>query len=234
MGDTVRLEAIRDAVVQGDSDRARALAGDALRAGADPVELLEKGFSESLRQVGCRWERGDMFLPEMMLAAEAVKAALDVLKPRLRGTAAGPAATRVPCVLGTVRGDIHDIGKNIVGTLLEALGFPIIDLGTDVEPARFVAAVRETGARLVGLSALLTSTMPGMRNVIETLEVSGLRPGLRIAIGGAPVTAAFAREIGADGYAEDGMSAMRLFQRLAADVAEAGTTSPAEEVRHAL
>ncbi len=234
MDETIRLEAIRDSVVQGDGERARGLARQALQDGLDPLHVLEKGFTESLRHVGSCWEEGEMFLPEMMLAAEAVKAALEVLKPRLREAATGPGAAPAPCVLGTVRGDIHDIGKNIVGTLLEALGFPIIDLGTDVEAARFVAAVRETGARLVGLSALLTSTMPGMRTVIEALEVSGVRPRVRIAIGGAPVTATFAKEIGADGFAGDGMTALRLFQRLAADVAGAGPAFRAEEVRHAL
>jgi 5-methyltetrahydrofolate--homocysteine methyltransferase len=186
-----------------------------LAAGLDPVAVLERGITDNLRVVGDCWERGDLFLPEMMLAAEAAKGGLAILKPRLRRAAGGgrPAAV---CVLGTVRGDIHDIGKNIVGTLLEAFGFGVVDLGTDVEAGRFVGAVLQTGAGLLGLSALLTSTMPGMRGVIEALEAAGLRDRVRIAVGGAPLSEAHARDIGADGDAPDGLAALRLFQRLAA------------------
>ncbi len=215
MDDTALFENMRLSVVQGDAARARALATDALRAGLDPLAVLETGFLSALRAVGDCWERGDLYLPEMILAAEAVKAALDVLKPSLRARGHGGAGGPV-CVLGTVRGDIHDIGKNIVGTLLGAFGFTVVDLGTDVEAARFIAAVRTTGASLVGLSALLTSTMPQMRTVIEGLRDEGLRPCVRVAVGGAPVTTAFASDIGADGTAEDGLSALRLFQGWAA------------------
>jgi methanogenic corrinoid protein MtbC1 len=215
MDDTALFENMRASVVQGDAARARALAADALRAGLDPLAVLETGFISALRVVGDCWERGDLYLPEMILAAETVKAALDVLKPSLRARGHGDAGGPV-CVLGTVRGDIHDIGKNIVGTLLGAFGFTVVDLGTDVEAARFIAAVRTTGAGLVGLSALLTSTMPQMRTVIEGLRDEGLRPGVRVAVGGAPVTTAFASDIGADGTAEDGLKALRLFQGWAA------------------
>jgi methanogenic corrinoid protein MtbC1 len=210
-----RYARMRSAIVAGDADDAAAAARDLLAGGLDPVTVVERGITDNLRFVGDCWERGDLFLPEMMLAAEAAKAGLAVLKPRLRPAAGGgrPAAV---CVLGTVRGDIHDIGKNIVGTLLAAFGFGIADLGTDVEAGRFVGAVRETGAGLVGLSALLTSTMPGMRGVIEAIEDAGLRDRVRIAVGGAPLSEAYARDIGADGYAPDGMAALRLFQRLAA------------------
>ncbi len=210
--------AIRAAVVEGDAERAGALAGEALRAGLDPLEILDRGFTSSLRHVGSCWEKGELYLPEMMLAAEAVKAGLAVLKPRLSAAGASKAGGAAPlvCVMGTVAGDIHDIGKNIVGTLLEAIGVRVVDLGTDVEASRFVGAVREHGANLVGMSALLTSTMPAMRQVVEALEAAGLRRGVRIAVGGAPVTKAFAQEIGADGTAADGMGALRLFQSLAA------------------
>jgi methanogenic corrinoid protein MtbC1 len=208
------LARLRSAIGEGDAARAAVLAREAADAGIDPLLILERGVTDSLRFVGECWERGDLFLPEMMLAAEAAKAGLATLKPRLLGRAGGP-GRGVTCVLGTVRGDIHDIGKNIVGTLLEAFGFRIVDLGTDVAPDRFVGAVRETGAALVGLSALLTSTMPGMRSVIEALEQGGLRGRVRVAVGGAPLGEPYAREIGADGYAEDGMGALRLFQRLA-------------------
>jgi corrinoid protein of di/trimethylamine methyltransferase len=221
MTDTVLFKSIREAVVEGDAARSRLLAEEAVRAGLDPLVVLERGFTEALRHVGGCWERGDMYLPEMMLAAEAVKGAMEVLKPRLRAAVAARGSAASTCVLGTVKGDIHDIGKNIVGTLLEAFGFRIIDLGTDVAPERFVSAVRETKAELVGLSALLTSTMPEMRTIIAALQEAGLRGGLRVAVGGAPVTSSYAREIGADGYADEGIAALRLFQRLAAERAGA-------------
>ncbi len=217
MDTTALYETIRAAVVAGDRDRARALAVEALAAGLDPMELLDKGFTQSLRHVGSCWEKGELYLPEMMMAAEAVKAGLAILKPRLSaaGTIGSAGAVPAICVLGTVEGDIHDIGKNIVGTLLEATGVKVIDLGTDVEAERFVGAVKESGASLVGVSALLTSTMPSMKRVVDALQAAGLRSQVRIAVGGAPVTQAFARDIGADGTATDGMGALRLFQSLA-------------------
>jgi methanogenic corrinoid protein MtbC1 len=214
------------AVREGDDDAARKLADEGIRAGLDPIVILERGCTDTLRAVGDLWARGDIFLPEMMLSAAAVKAALETLKPRLLQTAKDAPAGIV--VLGTVRGDIHDIGKNIVGTLLEAFGFRVVDLGTDVPAARFVGAVRESGARLVGLSALLTSTMLEMRAILQEFEVAGLRSGVRVAIGGAPVTAAFTRDIGADGFAEDGVAALHLFQRLASgEIAGDGPAAPA-------
>jgi len=209
------FESINESVTNGEAERAAALARDALAAGSDPVRMLEDGFTPALRAVDARWEAGEIFLPEMMLAAEAMKAALRVLQPEIlrRGGSTG-----VPrcCVMGTVKGDIHDIGKSIVAAMLEAAGFEVVDLGTDVEPERFVRAVREKGACFVGLSALLTTTMPEMKAVIDALREAGLRSGLRIVIGGAPVTREYAEEIGADGFARDGLEAMRLFQRLAA------------------
>jgi len=225
---------IEEAVLAGDAGRSRTLAGEALEKGIDPLRLVEEGYARALRNVGDCWERGDLYLPEMMLAAEAVKAALGLLKPALRNVA-GPRGEAPPCVLGTVRGDIHDIGKNIVGTLLEAFGFQVIDLGTDVEPGRFVTAVRDSGARVIGLSALLTSTMPEMGEVVAALEDAGLRSRVRIAVGGAPVTTEFARQIGADGYAPEGLSALRLIEKMAgvAGGDPAGGDDRAE-VRHAL
>jgi methylmalonyl-CoA mutase cobalamin-binding domain/chain len=156
----------------------------------------------------------------MILAAEAMKAALQVLQPevlRRGGTAGAPRR----CVLGTVRGDIHDIGKSIVGSMLEAVGFRVVDLGTDVPADRFVAAVRDEQAGFLGLSALLTTTMPEMRTVVDALAAAGLRSDVRVVIGGAPVTQEYAREIGADGFARDGLTAMRVFQALAAPGGEA-------------
>ncbi len=215
MNQKTLFQRIESSVFGGDAAGAGRLADEALRGGADPLFILEKGFTKALRMVGDRWEEGEMFLPEMILAAEAVKEALRVLRPRLADSAVREGIAGATCVLGSVRGDIHDIGKNIVGTMLEAFGFRIIDLGTDVDASRFVSAVGETGAGLLGMSALLTSTMPEMGTVVRALEEAGLRRRVRIAIGGAPTTPRFAEEIGADGHADDGGAALRLFQGLA-------------------
>jgi methanogenic corrinoid protein MtbC1 len=149
-----------------------------------------------------------------------MKAAMAILQPRLKERQ-GASHADWRCVLGTVKGDIHDIGKSIVGALLEASGFKVVDLGTDVDPQRFVAAIRDEKAGFLGMSALLTTTMPQMKRVIEAVAHAGLRSQVRIAVGGAPVTREFAAEIGADGYAEDGLGAMRLFQSFTAGSAEA-------------
>ncbi len=222
MNQKTLFQKIDASVFEGDAARARLLAGEALEAGLDPLFILEKCYTKALRDVGDPWEQCEFFLPEMILAAEAVKGAMQVLKPRLRAAANDDRST---CVLGTVRGDIHDIGKNIIGTMLEAFGFTVVDLGTDVGAERFVGAVRETGAGLVGLSALLTSTMPEMKTVMQALDDAGLRSSVRVAIGGAPVNLQFAEEIGADGYADDGGEALRLFQRLAVAEASAAVSA---------
>jgi corrinoid protein of di/trimethylamine methyltransferase len=208
---------IQAAVEEGDTAAAAALAGEALRAGLDPLVVLDEAFTQALRDVGARWEAGDLYLPEMILAAEAMKAALGVLQPEIlrRGGSRGDPPC---CVMGTVKGDIHDIGKTIVGSMLEAAGFRVVDLGTDVATEKFVAAVRAEKASFVGLSALLTTTMPEMKAIVIGLTEAGLRSGVRVVIGGAPVTREYADEIGADGFAKDGLEAMRLFQKLAAPV----------------
>ncbi len=211
------FERIRTSVTEGETEQAAELAREALLAGLDPLRVLEDGFTQALRGVGARWEEGEIYLPEMILAAEAMKAALKVLQPEIlrRG---GPTAEPLCCVMGTVKGDIHDIGKSIVAAMLEAAGFRVVDLGTDVETERFVRAVREERASYLGLSALLTTTMPEMKTVVDALAQSGLRSGVRVVIGGAPVTREYASQIGADGFAKDGLEAMRLFQSLAAPV----------------
>ncbi len=206
---------IQASVTEGDAEAAAALAREALHTDLDPLAVLEDGFTQALRGVGARWEAGDLYLPEMILAAEAMKAAMGVLQPEIlrRGGSRGDPPC---CVMGTVKGDIHDIGKSIVGAMLEAAGFRVVDLGTDVATERFVAAVREEKASFVGLSALLTTTMPEMKAIVLALTEAGLRSGVRVVIGGAPVTREYAAEIGADGFARDGLEAMRLFQKLAA------------------
>jgi corrinoid protein of di/trimethylamine methyltransferase len=215
MDEKALFDTIRRAVAEGDAEGSEGLAREALSAGHDPLRVLEDGFTEALRGVGARWEEGEIYLPEMLLAAEAMKAALRVLQPEIlrRG---GARREPVCCVMGTVKGDIHDIGKSIVAAMLEAAGFRVVDLGTDVDTARFVEAVRRERAAFVGLSALLTTTMPEMKTVVEALEAAGLRGGVKVIIGGAPVTAEYARAIGADGFARDGLEAMRVAQGLAA------------------
>ncbi len=199
-------------IAEGDGDLARQLAEQGLKHGISPLDLIEKAYTPALHDVGSRWATGELFLPEMILAAEAVKGAMRVLKSAIQKQDGSPRAAHY-CVLGTVKGDIHDIGKSIVASLVEAVGFNVVDLGTDVDAARFVDAIRETNARLLGLSALLTTTMAQMKTVMDALEEAGLRNQVRVAVGGAPLSQAFADEIGADGYAKDGLSAMHLFER---------------------
>lgn len=205
---------IRASIAEGDAEAAAALAREALRTDLDPLVVLEDGFTGALRGVGERWESGDVYLPEMILAAEAMKAAMAVLQPEIlrRG---GSKGDPLCCVMGTVKGDIHDIGKSIVAAMLEAAGFRVVDLGTDVGTERFVDAVRDEKASFLGLSALLTTTMPEMKAIVLALTEAGLRAGVRVVIGGAPVTREYAAVIGADGFAKDGIEAMRLFQSLA-------------------
>ena len=214
MADNEIYEDIKQCIADGDEDWACELAQQGLDQGVSPLDLIEKGFTPALRAVGDRWDAGAIFLPEMILSADAMKAAVRALQPALQKDGAG-AHEMKSCVVGTVKGDIHDIGKSIVGALVEAAGLNVIDLGTNVETERFVSAAREQGTCVIGLSALLTTTMVEMKNVLDELTKAGLRDQVRVAVGGAPVTRAFAEEIGADGYAEDGMSAMQLIQDLA-------------------
>ncbi len=214
MADNEIYEKINQCIADGDEARACQLAQQGLDQGLSPVELIEKGFTPALRAVGERWDCGSIFLPEMILSADAMKAAVRVLQPALEKDGAG-AGEAQSCIVGTVKGDIHDIGKSIVGALVEAGGLHVIDLGTNVETESFVNVAREQGSCVIGLSALLTTTMTEMKAVLDALSKAGLREQVRVAVGGAPVTQAFADEIGADGYAEDGMSAMHLIQDLA-------------------
>jgi len=208
-------ENIIQCIADGDENWARELAQQGLDQGVSALDLIENGFTPALRAVGERWDTGSIFLPEMILSADAMKSAVRVLQSALQKEGGGALEVK-SCVVGTVKGDIHDIGKSIVGALVEAAGLNVIDLGTDVETAQFVNAVREQGSCVIGLSALLTTTMAEMKIVLDELTKAGLRAQVRVAVGGAPVTQAFAEEIGADGYAEDGMSAMHLIQELAA------------------
>ena len=201
--------AMRQSVIDGEPDQVEKLAREALSLGIDPLDAINKGFVPGVHFVGEQFGAGEMFLPDLVMAGEAMKMAASVLEPEMkkRGSQRENLGT---VVLGTVKGDIHEIGKTLVMTMLSASGFQVHDLGVDVPAERFVAKVREVNADLVGLSALLTTTMPGQRVVIEALTKAGLRAHVKVMVGGAPVTRRWAEEIGADGYAKDAMSAVAL------------------------
>jgi corrinoid protein of di/trimethylamine methyltransferase len=204
---------MRSSIEDGDADRAAATARAALDAGIDPLTAIDAGFMPGLTFVGDQFSCGEMFLPDMMLAARAMKAAFAVLEPEMKARATErQVAGRV--VIGTVKGDIHEIGKNLVATMLGAAGFEVHDLGVDVAPERFAETAAEVKADIVGVSALLTTTMTGQRAVIVALAERGLRPAVKVMVGGAPVTRAWAAEIGADGYSEDAVGAVALAKSL--------------------
>lgn len=207
------LAAMAASVIEGEVDRAVELAQQALAQGLDPVTVIEEGYAQGIREVGEGFARGDYFLPHLAIGAEAMKQAIAVLEPELvRRQQERKTLGRV--VIGTVAGDIHEIGKTLVGTMLAANGFAVTDLGVDVSPEQFVSAVRKDNAQVVGLSALLTTTMLAQRGVVEALEEAGLRGQVKVLVGGAPVTASWAQEIGADGYAEDAVGAVRKTREL--------------------
>ncbi len=202
---------IAGAVVNGRIKEIRHLTERALGEGLAPKEILDRGLMCGMEEVGAQFKKGKKFVPEVMLAARTMQASLDVLRPLL--VQAG-VKMMGRAVIGTVKGDLHDIGKNLVGMMLEGSGFEVIDLGRDVPPERFVTAVVEHQPDLVGMSALLTTTMRGMGETIARLKAAGVRDGVKIMVGGAPVTAEFARQIGADGYAASAPAAAELAKQL--------------------
>jgi 5-methyltetrahydrofolate--homocysteine methyltransferase len=211
--------AMQQSIINGAPDTASALAQDSLATGIAPLDAINQGFVPGMHTVGEQFAQGKMFLPDMMASAEAMRAAMGVLDPELKKLGSErPSAGTV--VLGTTKGDIHEIGKILVGTLLSAHGFRVIDLGVDVPGERFASKARDLKADIVGVSALLTTTMRNQRSVVEALDRAGLRPQVKIIVGGAPVTRRWADEIGADGYAKDAMSAVGLAQELMAGKAE--------------
>ncbi|NOR23055.1 MAG: cobalamin-binding protein [Desulforhopalus sp.] len=201
------LQAITETLITGDGDKLQELVKEALAAGTPANQILQKGLIVGMDIVGEKMESGDMFIPEVLMAAQAMSISVEILKPLL---AEGEAASAGKVIIGTVKGDLHDIGKNLVVMMMESAGFEVIDLGVDVDPAKFVEAIRENKPSIVGLSALLTTTMPMMKKSIESIEESGLRDSLKIIVGGAPVNQAFADEVGADGYAPDAGSASKM------------------------
>lgn len=203
---------LAQAVIDGESEDAEALAQQALDQGVDPLACINQGLMVGIQEVGELFSMGDYFLPELIIGADTMKKALDILEPALVGGQKREVVGRV--VLGTVVGDLHEIGKTLVGTMLTANGFQVTDIGVDKTPEEFIAAVREADADIVGASALLTTTMLQQKRLIESLEAAGLRDKVKVMVGGAPVTESYAKEIGADGYAEDAISSVDLAFRL--------------------
>ena len=208
------LRSMNDAIVAGDKAAAVALAADAVRSGADLLEVIEKGYVPGLQKVGELWEQGDYFLPELISSAEAMKAAMAVLEPELDRKKI-EARTGGKVVIGTVEGDIHDIGKNLVASMLQAGGFKVFDLGADVKLERFVEKAEAVGAQIICLSALLTTTMTNQKRLIGLLRDRGLRDKYKVLVGGAPASLKWADEIGADGYAENAVAAVKLVRTIA-------------------
>ncbi len=217
------FESMTLSILDGDAEVAAELAVRCLEAGIDPLEAIDEGYLPGMTEVGDAFGAGLAFLPELVMAGGAMKAAIAVLEPEMieRGTTREQLGT---VVLATVRGDVHDIGKSLVGTILSAHGFRVVDLGVNVAPAVIVEAVRDVDADVVGLSSLLTTTMPAQGETIRALEAAGLRSQVKVMVGGAPVTPAWAEQVGADAYGEDAVDAVATARRLLGLDREVGGT----------
>jgi 5-methyltetrahydrofolate--homocysteine methyltransferase len=207
------IKKLYDAVLNGNFKIAKELTQQALDAGIDPQVLVQEQMIPAMDEVGRRYEANEYFVPELLISARAMKASLELIRPLLTAQGAEPAG-RV--AIGTVKGDLHDIGKNLVAAMLEGAGFEVIDLGVDVSPDKFIAAVNEKNAGVVAMSALLTTTMNSMKTTVEAIKTAGVRGKVKIMIGGAPVTQKYADEIGADGYSSNANSAVALARKLVA------------------
>jgi len=207
----VDLTPLSLAVEHGERDKVIELTQEALNAGVSPQDIIGRGLQAGMEVVGEKLSSGEYFLPDMLMAARAMTAALEILKPMLEGTGMASLGT---VVIGTVEGDMHDIGKNVVTTFLKGNGFEVFDLGTNVSDKAFIDEVRERKANILGLSALLTTTMPVMGRVIKALDAAGLRSSVKVVVGGAPVTQDYADYIGADAYAHDGGRAVPVCKQL--------------------
>jgi 5-methyltetrahydrofolate--homocysteine methyltransferase len=205
------IHEIYDCVLNGDNKTITDKVNSALASGIEPGVILNQGMVNAMAEVGRLFEIGEYYVPEMLISARAMQTALSVLKPKLVDSDVRPVAK---VAIGTVKGDLHDIGKNLVAMMLEGAAFEIVDLGVDVAPEKFVLAVKENGADIVALSALLTTTMTNMKATIDALKEAGLRQQVKVIVGGAPLTSSFAEEIGADGYAPDASRAVALAKSL--------------------
>lgn len=205
------LESIKDAVIEMDPEKTLGDIGKALEAGAAPLDIVEKGLIPGIEVVGAKFKNFEIFLPEVMMSAKAFKEGFEMVAPKLRESGYEP---RGRVVVGAVQGDIHDIGKNIVLALMQGNGYEAHDAGVDVPPQKFVDMVKELKPHVIGMSSLLTTTMSRMRETVELLKKEGLRDSVKVIIGGAPVSAEFAKEIGADGYGEDAGEAVEVVKRL--------------------
>ena len=204
------LNSLHDAVLNGDARTAKAVTQEALAEGVEPLRLVQDYMMPAMAEVGRRFETNEYFVPELLISARAMKAALELIRPLLIANGTEPVG-RV--ALGTVKGDLHDIGKNLVGAMLEGGGFEVLDLGVNVSPEQFIAAVKEKKANIVAMSALLTTTMPAMKTTVDALKQAGLRGQVKVLIGGAPITQKYAEEVGADGYSESAAGAVAMAHR---------------------
>lgn len=199
------------AVISYNVERVKSLVQELVENGTDPVDIINQGLIGGMAVVGTRFKNGELFLPEVMLAAKSMSTGMEIAKKYLNNRDVPTAGT---VVIGTVKGDLHDIGKNLVGMMLETAGFKVVDLGIDVPPEKFIQAVKEHNPGVIGMSALLTVTMLSMKDTLELLEEEGLRNKVKVMIGGAPISKEFADEIGADGFAPDAASAADLCKKL--------------------
>jgi len=206
------INKLKVAIIEGDEEEALKVTKELLERGIDPKLIIERALEPAMKIVGEKFEREEYFIPEVMLAAEVFKKVMEFLKPHLGQEVGEKSKGRV--VIGTVRGDIHELGKNLVATMLSVAGFEVIDLGVDVSPEKFIEAVEKYRPDVLGLSALMTTTMIEQKVVIEELKRRGLRDKVKVIVGGAPVTEEWAREIGADGYAANAYEAVRLVKKL--------------------
>jgi corrinoid protein of di/trimethylamine methyltransferase len=207
------FEKLTSSIIMGEPEATVEATQEALAAGIEPMDIIRQGLMPGMNVVGEKFSSGEYYLPDLIIAADGMRQAMELLEPELhaRHQTLESAGT---VVIGTVKGDIHEIGKSLVATMLSANGFKVIDLGVDVPTQKFVDKVKETGADMVGLSALLTTTMTVQREVIQALTVAGIRENVKVIVGGAPVTRGWAKDIGADGFAEDAMGAVAVAKQL--------------------
>ena len=210
------LQQMHKDLYEGNADAVKAGVQKALAEGMSAQDILNNGLLAGMDRVGCDFKAGDLYIPEVLMCANAMHAGLGVLRPLLAESRGGGQSLLGKIVIGTVHGDMHDIGKNLVSMMLEGAGFEVIDLGIDVAPDKFIEAVRAQQPKIVGMAAMLTTTMPVMKTVIEALKEAGLRDKVKVIVGGAPVTSAFAKQIGADAYAPDAATAIDVTRGLAA------------------